>query len=78
MTALNPLMRIGDQVAETVRLHVRYPRRRRARMARETLELVGLPRRGTARVCPTKCPAASGSASQSPWPWCSTAAADRG
>ena len=42
MSALNPLMRIGDQVAETVRLHrtVSNPEARRA--AREALDLVGL------------------------------------
>ena len=42
MTSLNPLMSIGDQVAETVRLH-RSLRAAEARsMARDTLDLVGL------------------------------------
>jgi len=42
MTALNPLMRIGDQVAETVRLHRDVSLGEARRAARETLELVGL------------------------------------
>jgi peptide/nickel transport system ATP-binding protein len=42
MTALNPLMRIGDQVAETVRLHRSVSHAEARRAARETLDLVGL------------------------------------
>jgi peptide/nickel transport system ATP-binding protein len=42
MTALNPLMRIGDQVAETVRLHRSVSDAEARRVARETLDLVGL------------------------------------
>jgi peptide/nickel transport system ATP-binding protein len=42
MTALNPLMSIGEQVAETVRLHRPVSRAEANRMARETLGLVGL------------------------------------
>jgi peptide/nickel transport system ATP-binding protein len=42
MSALNPLMRIGDQVAETVRLHRSVPVAEARRLARETLDLVGL------------------------------------
>ncbi len=42
MTALNPLMSIGDQVAETVRLHLCVSVAEARRMARETLDLVGL------------------------------------
>src|SRR5258708_7328051 len=42
MTALNPLMRIGDQVAETVRLHRSVSMAEARRAARETLDLVGL------------------------------------
>ena len=42
MSALNPLMRIGDQVAETVRSHRQANEREAQGMAREALELVGL------------------------------------
>jgi peptide/nickel transport system ATP-binding protein len=42
MSALNPLMRIGDQVAETVRLHRRVPEAEARRAAREALDFVGL------------------------------------
>jgi peptide/nickel transport system ATP-binding protein len=43
MTALNPLMPIGDQVAETVRLHCSVSILESRRAAREALDLVGLP-----------------------------------
>jgi len=43
MTALNPLQTIGDQVAETVRVHGRAGRTGARAIARETLERVGLP-----------------------------------
>ena len=43
MTALNPLMSIGDQVAETVRIHRRASRSDARALARRTLERVGLP-----------------------------------
>jgi peptide/nickel transport system ATP-binding protein len=42
MSALNPLMRIGDQVSETVRLHRSVSVAEARRLARETLDLVGL------------------------------------
>ena len=42
MTALNPLMQIGDQVAETVLLHGAADRRRANTLAREALDAVGL------------------------------------
>jgi peptide/nickel transport system ATP-binding protein len=42
MTALNPLMRIGEQVAETVRIHRAGSAAKAEALARETLELVGL------------------------------------
>jgi peptide/nickel transport system ATP-binding protein len=43
MTALNPLMTIGDQVVETVLVHRRIARAEAERIASETLDRVGLP-----------------------------------
>jgi peptide/nickel transport system ATP-binding protein len=43
MTALNPLKTIGDQVAETVLTHTKTSRAEAARIARDTLDRVGLP-----------------------------------
>jgi peptide/nickel transport system ATP-binding protein len=43
MSALNPLMRIGDQVAESIRLHRRVSSAHALALAREALDLVGLP-----------------------------------
>ena len=43
MTALNPLMTIGDQVAEVLRQHQRLPRAAALERARERLDRVGLP-----------------------------------
>ena len=43
MTALNPVMTIGDQVAETVRLHRKTSRKEALAVARSVLDRVGLP-----------------------------------
>lgn len=43
MTALNPVKSIGDQVAETVRIHRQASRSESLRIARETLDRVELP-----------------------------------
>ncbi len=43
MTALNPLMTIGDQVAETLRIHTGMERDAARAVAREKLDRVGLP-----------------------------------
>jgi len=43
MTALNPLMNIGDQVAEVLRIHQRLPRQQALARARARLDRVGLP-----------------------------------
>ena len=42
MSALNPMMTIGDQVAETLMLHRRMPRSEARSIAREKLDRVGL------------------------------------
>ena len=43
MTALNPVKTIGDQVAETIRIHTSMPRSKARETARDVLERVGLP-----------------------------------
>ncbi len=43
MSALNPVMSIGDQVAEAVRIHRKLSRAEALDVARETLNRVGLP-----------------------------------
>ncbi len=43
MTALNPIMTVGDQIAEVVRLHDKCSRADAVRRAQEMLELVGIP-----------------------------------
>ncbi|SDY16897.1 ABC transporter ATP-binding protein [Citreimonas salinaria] len=54
MTALNPVQRIGDQVAETIRIHApRTPRAEVLSQAARTLARVGLP---AERVPPTRYP----------------------
>ena len=65
MTALNPLMTIGDQVAETVRVHGARLARRGARASpRATLDRVGLPASASRSTATrTSSPAASASAS---------------
>jgi peptide/nickel transport system ATP-binding protein len=69
MTALNPLQTIGDQVAETVRVHGRRSRREARAIARATLDRVGLPadRSSRSRAIRTSSRVASVSASASPW-----------
>ncbi len=42
MSALNPLLRIGHQVAEVMRIHQRLPRAKCAEIARDALARVGL------------------------------------
>lgn len=53
MTALNPLMTIGDQVAETVRVHRGAGRAEARAVAAEALERVGLP---GAEISPSRYP----------------------
>lgn len=43
LSALNPLMTVGDQIAEVMRVHKRYPGNEATRRVLELLEFVGLP-----------------------------------
>ncbi|SPA24472.1 putative ABC-type peptide transport system, ATP_binding component [Cupriavidus taiwanensis] len=43
LSALNPVMTVGDQIAEVMRVHNAYPGEARARRVLELLEFVGLP-----------------------------------
>jgi oligopeptide/dipeptide ABC transporter ATP-binding protein len=43
MTALNPVMRVGDQIAEAPMIHHGYSRKRAAERALELMRLVGIP-----------------------------------
>lgn len=43
MTALNPIMRIGEQISEVVELHERCGKADAVRKAKEMLEMVGIP-----------------------------------
>ncbi len=44
MTALNPLNKVGDQIAEAIRLHKKVSRAEAAREAEKMLEMVGIPK----------------------------------
>lgn len=43
MTSLNPLMRVGKQIEETLKIHTDLPPAERRRLALEAMEQVGLP-----------------------------------
>lgn len=43
MTSLNPLMRVGKQIEETLKIHTDMPPEERKRLALEAMEQVGLP-----------------------------------
>ena len=43
MTALNPVLRVDDQIAEVIRLHEKCSRKEATRRALEMLEMVGIP-----------------------------------
>ena len=65
MTSLNPVFTVGEQIAESVRLHQGVDRKEADERAVEMMRLVGIPsaaRSGCATI-PTRCPAACGSAS---------------
>lgn len=42
MTSLNPIIPVGEQIAETIRLHQRLPRKQAWQKAVDLLEMVGL------------------------------------
>ena len=42
MTSLNPVMTVGDQIAEVIRLHNQVSRAQAAIKAQEMLEMVGI------------------------------------
>ncbi len=44
MTALNPVLKVEEQIAESIRLHEKLPARQAVEKARDMLELVGIPR----------------------------------
>ena len=64
LTSLNPTMSIGDQIAESVRLHRGASKAAALERAVEVLGLVGMPaaRRAGVAATRTSCPAACGSA----------------
>ncbi|WP_040213234.1 ABC transporter ATP-binding protein [Clostridium polynesiense] len=43
MTALNPIITVGDQISEVIRLHEKMPAYEAAAKAKEMLEMVGIP-----------------------------------
>ncbi len=44
MTALNPIMKVGQQIAEVVKLHNKFTKQEASEKAKQMLELVGIPR----------------------------------
>ena len=63
MTSLNPVFTVGEQIAESVRLHQGVGRKEADDRAVEMMRLVGIPSAGEARraTTRTRCPAACGS-----------------
>lgn len=57
MTSLNPVMTVGEQIAEVVLLHSRMSKQEARKKAMEMLEQVGIPG-GAATTTPTSSPAA--------------------
>ncbi len=43
MTALNPIMRVGSQIAESIRTSLKMPKEEAEEKAKEVLEMVGIP-----------------------------------
>jgi len=43
MTSLNPVLTVGEQIAESIRIHQKLDRKSAAKKAEEMLELVGIP-----------------------------------
>ena len=64
LSALNPLLTVGEQIEEVMRVHNAYPEQESAQRVLDVLEFVGLPDpRLIRRLAPSACPAASASAS---------------
>ena len=61
MNALNPVRRIGEQIAEPIEVRLGEPKERALKRAGELLELVGIPRQAGGRLSRTSCPAACAS-----------------
>ena len=72
LMTLNPVLRIGEQMAEAILTHENVPRAQAMERCREALEMVGIPSpEKRLRSFRTNSPAACASAWRSPSP-CST------
>jgi peptide/nickel transport system ATP-binding protein len=68
MNALNPVVRVGEQVAEPLRVHRGWSRARALARAAEVFSLVGVSA-DFLSATPSSSPAACASGRCWPWPW---------